>query len=272
MHDFSGTVTILAPIIRKKKKGTYEQLFKELNADGFIRVRVDGQIYRTDDEIKLGRQKSFQLPTEPLPPYKNFLDGFRVQYLKAVGEYLGFSMTTPISELTDEQYAGLMYGTEDAKIQFKQSSRNADFLYHGTWEGLLPQVKRLYGETKSEHRKTELEKFMRILPCPTCHGKRLKESVLAVKIADKSIADVTDLSIDDALIFFDHLTLSKKEEDIARLILREIHSRLVFLQEVGIGIPDAFTQCRFIIWRRSTAYPACYPDRIESDGCIIYSG
>jgi excinuclease ABC subunit A len=76
---------------------------------------------------------------------------------------------------------------------------------------------------------------MRILPCPTCHGKRLKDTVLAVKIADKSIADVTDMSIDEALEFFRTIELSSKDEEIARLILREIDSRLKFLKEVGLG-------------------------------------
>ncbi|HJJ39446.1 MAG TPA: excinuclease ABC subunit UvrA, partial [Methanocorpusculum sp.] len=167
--------------------------------------------------------------------YKNYFDGFRVQYLKAVADHLGFTMMTPIKDLTEEQYNGLMFGTGDAHIHFKQSSKNAEFAYHGTWEGLLPQVARLHSESKSEYRKAELEKFMRILPCPTCHGKRLKESVLAVKISEKSIADVTDMSIEEALAFFDSLKLTEKEEGIARLILREIHSRLVFLQEVGLG-------------------------------------
>ncbi len=330
-NDFSGMVTILAPVIRKKK-GTYEALFQDLNADGFTRVRVDGQMYRTDDEIKLGRyimhnidiivdrcetddrtriveavetalkhadsglvyandggddtvyssqmacpicgmsfeelqprMFSFNSPFGACPTcnglgfqmifdpdliisnkelsiaegavntYKNFLDGFRIQYLKAVADYLGFDMMTPIKDLTEEQYNGLMYGLSDTKIHFKQQSKNAAFEYNGTWEGLLPQVERLHATTKSDYRKEELEKFMRVLPCPTCHGKRLKESVLAVKINGKSIADVTDLSIDDALDFFDNLKLSEKEAEIATLILKELHSRLKFLQEVGLG-------------------------------------
>ena len=76
---------------------------------------------------------------------------------------------------------------------------------------------------------------MRVLPCPECHGKRLKEHVLAVKINGKSIADVTDLSIEDLITFFDTLPLTEKEEEIAKLILREINSRLAFLQQVGLG-------------------------------------
>ena len=332
IHDYSGMVTILAPVIRKKK-GTYEQLFKDLNAQGFTRVRVDGEIFRTDDEIKLGRyimhnidividrcdtedksrindavetalahaedglvyanaggdekdtvysarlacpicglsfeelqprMFSFNSPFGACPTcnglgfqmifdpdliisdknlsiaegavnvYKNFLDGYRVQFLDAVAKHLGFTLMTPIKDLTEEQYNGLMYGVSE-QMRFKQVSKNAEFAYNGTWEGLLPQTERLYRETKSDYRKEELEKYMRILPCPTCHGKRLKDTVLAVKISDKSIADVTDMSIDEALAFFRNLELPPKEEEIARLILREIDSRLKFLKEVGLG-------------------------------------
>lgn len=332
ISDYSGMVTILAPVIRKKK-GTYEQLFKDLNAQGFTRVRVDGQIFRTDDEIKLGRyimhnidividrcdtedksrindavetalvhaedglvyansgadekdsvysarlacpicglsfeelqprMFSFNSPFGACPTcnglgfqmifdpdliisdknlsiadgavnvYKNFLDGYRVQFLDAVAKHLGFTLMTPIKDLTEEQYNGLMYGVSE-QMRFKQVSKNAEFAYNGTWEGLLPQTERLYRETKSDYRKEELEKYMRILPCPTCHGKRLKDTVLAVKIADKSIADVTDMSIDEALEFFRTIELSSKDEEIARLILREIDSRLKFLKEVGLG-------------------------------------
>lgn len=324
-------ITILAPVIRKKK-GTYEQLFRDLNADGFTRVRVDGEVYRTDDEIKLGRyimhnidiiidrldpsdrsrlveaiesalrhaedglvyasaadgpdevysarmacpvcglsfeelqprMFSFNSPFGACPTcnglgiqmkfdpdliipdktlavadgavaiYRNFLDGYRVQYLDAVAKHLGFSLMMPVNELTDQQFRGLMYGTDET-LKFVMSSKNAEWSHNGQWEGLLPQTERLYRETKSEYRKEELEKFMRILLCPECHGRRLKDHVLAVKIHDKSIADVADLSIDDALAFFRTLPLTAKEEEIARLILREIHSRLAFLQQVGLG-------------------------------------
>lgn len=324
-------ITIFAPVIRKKK-GTYEQLFHDLNTDGFARIRVDGEIHRTDDEIKLARYVmhnidividrldpadrsrlieaieaalkraedglvyaaavgkpdavysarmacpvcglsfeelqprmfSFNSPFGACPTcnglgiqmkfdpdliipdktksiadgavaiYRNFLDGYRVQYLDAVAKHLGFSMMTPIGELTEEQYTGLMYGTGDT-LKFTLTSKNAEWSHHGQWEGLLPQTERLYRETKSEYRKEELEKFMQVLPCPECHGKRLKDHVLAVRINEKSIADVADLSIDDLIEFFNALLLSEKETEIANLILREIHSRLAFLRQVGLG-------------------------------------
>jgi excinuclease ABC subunit A len=96
---------------------------------------------------------------------------------------------------------------------------------------------RLYSQTNSDYRREELEKFMKVLPCPVCHGRRLKEKVLAVRIAGKSIVDVTDLSIGESMRFFESLdaVLSPKEAEIARQILKEIRSRLGFLEHVGLG-------------------------------------
>ncbi|MDR0439271.1 MAG: excinuclease ABC subunit UvrA, partial [Methanocalculaceae archaeon] len=324
-------ITIFAPIIRKKK-GTYEQLFRDLNTNGFTRVRVDGEIRRTDSEIKLARYAmhnidvvidrldpvdhsrlvetieialksaedglvyatgtegqnavyssrmacpicnfsfeelqprmfSFNSPFGACPTcnglgiqmkfdpeliipdktksiadgavtiYRNFFDGYRIQHLDAVAKHLGFTMVTPIVELTDEQYNGLMHGTNDT-LKFTMISKNAEWSHQGKWEGLLPQTERLYRETKSESRKEELEKFMRVLPCPECNGRRLKNHVLSVKINEKSIDEVADLSIDDLIEFFNTIPLTEKEMEIADLILREIRSRLAFLQQVGLG-------------------------------------
>ncbi|MFA5397900.1 MAG: excinuclease ABC subunit UvrA, partial [Methanogenium sp.] len=94
---------------------------------------------------------------------------------------------------------------------------------------------RLYSQTKSEYRRKELEKFMRISGCPSCHGQRLKEKILSILIDGKSIIDVTDLSISNCNTFFRNLTLTPKEEEIGHLVLKEIHSRLGFLEEVGLG-------------------------------------
>jgi excinuclease ABC subunit A len=93
----------------------------------------------------------------------------------------------------------------------------------------------LYSQTKSEYRRKELEKFMRISGCPSCHGQRLKEKILSILIDGKSIIDVTDLSISNCNTFFRNLTLTPKEEEIGHLVLKEIHSRLGFLEEVGLG-------------------------------------
>lgn len=170
--------------------------------------------------------------------YRNAIDGWRGQYLGAVAKHFGFDIFTPIKNLTPEQYDALMYGS-DERIRFNMSMKNGDayWSHNSTWEGLIPQSIRLYGQTNSDYRREELEKFMKVLPCPKCDGRRLKEKVLAVRIAGKSIVDVTDLPVGEAIRFFKDLEpkLSGKEQEIARQVLKEISSRLGFLEHVGLG-------------------------------------
>jgi excinuclease ABC subunit A len=168
--------------------------------------------------------------------YRNAIDGWRGQYLGAVAKHFGFDVFSPISFLTDEQVDILMHGSEE-RIKFNMSMKGGDANWssHGQWEGLIPQSERLYHQTESDYRRRELEKFMRILPCPSCHGKRLKDKILAVKIDKKSIIEVTDFSINKCLEFFKQLSLNKKQEDIAKQVLKEIKERLNFLVQVGLG-------------------------------------
>lgn len=168
--------------------------------------------------------------------YRNAVDGWRGQYVGAVAKHFGFDVFTPIKDLTDEQYDVLMNGSKK-KIKFSLTMKNGDanWSHMGQWEGLMPQSERLYKQTQSDYRRRELEKFMRISPCPACGGKRLKEKVLAVKIDGKSIIDVTDMPIKKAIEFFENLALSEKEIQIARQILKEIRERLQFLDKVGLN-------------------------------------
>ena len=105
------------------------------------------------------------------------------------------------------------------------------------WEGVIPQTMRLYRQTESEWRKEDIEKFMTSRPCNACQGKKLQPVVLAVKVLDKSIIDVTDLSIEEAFDFFHNLPpqLNEKELAIAKQVLKEINERLGFLKNVGLG-------------------------------------
>lgn len=168
--------------------------------------------------------------------YKNIVDGWRLQYLTAVAKHHGFDIFTPIRKLTKKQFDVIMYGSDERmKFNMVMNQGDANWSHTGTWEGLIPQSERLYKQTESEYRRTELERFMRISPCPACNGKRLKEKILAVKIAKKSIIDVTDLPIKDAVIFFDTLTLSEKQKEVSKQILKEIRARLNFLLNVGLG-------------------------------------
>ncbi|MBP2132674.1 excinuclease ABC subunit A [Methanomicrobium sp. W14] len=180
--------------------------------------------------------KSKSLSEGAVAMYRNFLDGYRVQYLASVAKHYGFDIFTPVKDLTKEQYNALMFGSDDV-LRFNLKNREGDtsWSHNGRWEGLLPQASRLYGQTKSEYRRKELEKFMKVSKCPKCGGKRLNEKALSVKVSGKSIVDVTDLPVSDCLKFFDSLKLSKKDEEIAKQVLKEIKSRLKFLEEVGLG-------------------------------------
>jgi excinuclease ABC subunit A len=168
--------------------------------------------------------------------YRNAVDGWRGQYVGAVAKHFGFDVFTPIKNLNKTQYNVLMQGSKE-RIKFSLSMKNGDasWSHIGTWEGLLPQSERLYKQTHSDYRRREMEKFMRISPCPACDGKRLKEKVLAVKIGDKSIIDVTDLSIKKTIEFFNNHSFSEKEFQIARQILKELKARLHFLDKVGLN-------------------------------------
>ncbi|WP_048059186.1 excinuclease ABC subunit UvrA [Methanococcus vannielii] len=336
-EEFFENTTILSPIVRQKK-GTYQKLIKDLNSEGFTRVRVNGDIYRTDEEISLERYKKHDIEVvidrlnpkddrsrlveaceravgrsggliiisgyskdqkpleriystnlacpicgisfEELQPrmfsfnspfgaceycsglgikmefdseliipdktkciadnaislYRNFLDGYRSQQLASVANHFGFSVLTPIHDITKEQYDILMYGSPE-KIHFKVtgSSGESEWTQNKPWEGLIPQSIRLYNETKSEYRRKELEKFMRVTLCPKCSGKRLKDKSLSVKIENNSIIDLTDLSISNLQKFFENLGLTDKEHEIAKQVIKEIKSRLKFLNDVGLG-------------------------------------
>lgn len=168
--------------------------------------------------------------------YRNAVDGWRGQYVAAVANHFGFDLFTPIKDLTEEQYNALMYGSEE-QIRFSMSMKNgeAKWSHRGQWEGLQPQAERLYQQTESDYRRHELERFMRISPCPGCRGKRLKEKILAVTVSGKSISDITDLSIDRCIEFFNSIELTEKQVEIAGQILKEIRDRLDFLAQVGLS-------------------------------------
>jgi len=167
--------------------------------------------------------------------YKNIIDGWRVQQLGVVAKENGFDIFTPINKLTKKQKDILFFGSEKS-IDFKFETKNGNSFTHSrSWEGLIPQSERLYRQTESEYRKKELEKFMKTKDCPKCKGKRLKDKILAVKVNKKNIIEITELSIIKIIDFFKNIKITEKENEIAKHILKEINSRLDFLEKVGLG-------------------------------------
>jgi excinuclease ABC subunit A len=180
--------------------------------------------------------KSLSVAEGAIAVYRSAIDGWRGHFVGALAKHYDFDPLAPVSEMNDEAYDALMYGS-DEKIRFNISLRNGDtkWSHAGHWEGLLPQTERLYHQTESDYRRREMEKFMRISPCPECEGKRLKDKILAVTIEGKNIFDITDMSIKQNIEFFKDLNLTDKQKEIAKQILKEIKERLGFLSKVGLS-------------------------------------
>jgi excinuclease ABC subunit A len=171
-----------------------------------------------------------------LPWRNSVMGGYYSHLLEALGKKFDFSLDTQFNALAKEARDAILNGC-DEKLQYKIESKSRDSSYQGwtRFEGVLPNLDRLYKQTQSEGRRMEMEKYMRELSCPSCKGKRLKPEVLSVKMNGKDIIEVTDLSVELAYGFFSSLKLTKTEETIAKPILREVQSRLDFLLNVGVG-------------------------------------
>lgn len=161
--------------------------------------------------------------------------------LEAVAAANGFSMNTPIKKLSKEHIELILRGTGEQRYKIKMkgskfeegSGFNGE--YNTKFEGIIPNLERRYHETDSDYIRKKIEKYMQILLCPKCQGNRLKMEVLAIKINARSIIEVTRMSVKKCRTFFMDLKLSKFHQEIARLIIREIESRLQFLEDVGLA-------------------------------------
>jgi len=325
-------IQILSPVIRGRK-GEYKGLFSDIQKDGFIRVRVDGKIYETEEvpalnkklkhdiEIVVDRlaakssnQKRLNESVETALRYGNgtvevlvdkakakpivysekfacadcgiSLDeitprifsfnspygacktcsglGDKLEFdpdliipdksltiaegaiapwgeaasyyqskLSSVGEEYGFDLNTPLKKFGKQQLKVILYGA-DKPIKFKYQMDRSYWEHEGKFDGVMKWLKRRYFETKSENVRYHLYRYMSKVACPDCFGKRLRPESLAVTIAKKSIADVTNLSVKGVFGFIDSLKLTEREMFIGKQILKEIKARLKFLMDVGL--------------------------------------
>jgi len=156
------------------------------------------------------------------------------QIFKTLAEDNGFDMDTPLKEAPKKFMDELLYGTNRV-ISFKfQSHYNGLRQYRGKFEGVIPNLERRYTETNSDYMRDRIDDYMAEIPCPSCKGNRLRDEILAVRIGGLNIAEVTNLSIVQALEFFENLELDERQELIAHQVLIEIKERLKFLQDVGL--------------------------------------
>lgn len=157
------------------------------------------------------------------------------QLLKSVCDHYGIDMNVPVKKLSKHEMEIILNGSGKEKIHFHYVNdfgkvRDNDIMF----EGVLNNIGRRYRETTSDFIRETLEKYMAHKNCPTCHGYRLNEEARAVLVDGLHISNVTDYSITEARQFFQQLTLTEKEEQIARMILKEIDNRLLFLNNVGL--------------------------------------
>ena len=335
-YEDSSRLQVLAPVI-KNKKGTHKDLFDQLRKDGYVRVRVDGQVQLLEDEIELDKNKrhnievivdriikredyhsrmadsletalklaggeaivqnltletealfsenhacpicgfsvpkleprlfSFNSPLGACPdcrgigvknevdidliiPDKNLsINQGGIRYFKtAVGtdriewqrflklcETYNIDLDKPLKDFTKKEMDIIMIGsTKPINLTIVSSSGNISQSTKYI-EGVKTLIQRRYEETSSSWSKEWYESFTSEHVCPTCHGKRLTPEVLSVKVGGLNIAELTDLSIRDALKFFNELELTPAQATIAELILKEIKDRLGFLNDVGLG-------------------------------------
>ena len=330
-------IQVMAPVIRGKK-GEHTKIFEDAKRSGYVRARVDGNLYELDEEIKLEKNKkhtieivvdrliirpdiqqrltdsvetasgltgglvvinllreeqdlmfsqnyacedcgisieeltprmfSFnnpfgacptctglgsQLKADPdlIVPDKSLSilegaiqasgwnnirgDGISRMYFDALAKKYHFSLTDPWETLPEEVCSIILYGTGGEKLELHYDQPRGKGVLYQPFEGICNNVERRYQETQSDASKRELEEAMAECPCPDCKGKRLKKESLAVTVGDKDIDALTRMSVVDELQWVDQLELTHQQHLIADRILKEIKSRLGFLQSVGLG-------------------------------------
>lgn len=153
--------------------------------------------------------------------------------LRALCERFNFDLDTPFEDYPEEIKNIILHGT-DIEVNVEYTGQRGHGVYPIAFEGLIKNVEKRYRETFSETAKAEYEQYMRILPCKTCKGKRLKKEALAVTVGDKNIFDATDTSIADFNMFMEELKLSPTKQAIGMQIIKEIRNRVNFLIDVGL--------------------------------------
>ena len=159
-------------------------------------------------------------------------DAWYSKKMQAVAERYGFSLHTPTGELKKEDLDRILYGTGNETYKV---SLGIGRTFQTMYEGVIPNLERRHKETDSDFMRRDIERFMRERPCHVCKGRRLKPEVLAITLNNSSIMDVCELSISDAITFFNALKLTDKEQKIAHQVIKEICARLQFMDDVGLS-------------------------------------
>lgn len=254
--SFEGSLRLVPGAVLVRRLDTNEDILYSQNyacpVSGFAVPKIEPRLFSFNAPMGacqacdgLGVQLNMSPDLVVPDPSKSILDGAIAPWsrggmlsqfehlLDALHKKYKIPLSKPWHTLTDEQKNLILYGSGDEAIKINWNG----FVYEKPYEGVIPNIERRWRESDSEAMRTELAKYQAEKPCPVCHGKRLNIQALCVKIDGMDIMDVSDMAVDDSLRWFNDLPnhLSQKDNDIARVILREITSRLTFLQNVGLG-------------------------------------
>ncbi len=254
--SFEGALRLVPGSVLVRRLDTNEDVLYSQNyacpVSGFTVPKIEPRLFSFNAPMGacsacdgLGVQLNMS-PDLVIPdPSKSILDGAIAPWsrggmlsqfehlLEALHKKYKIPLSKPWHTLTPEQKNIILYGSGDEPIKINWNG----FIYEKPYEGVIPNIERRWRESDSEATRAELTKYQSEKPCPVCHGKRLNIQALCVKVNGKDIMDVCDMAVDDSLRWFVNLPncLSQKDNDIAKIILREITSRLQFLQNVGLG-------------------------------------
>jgi excinuclease ABC subunit A len=187
------------------------------------------------DPDKVVPNRSLSLREGAMRPWDQRSATYYYQILEALATHYHFDLHKPFQKLSEANQKIILQGSGSETILFHYDQEGKKESYTKPFEGVLPNLARRYKETDSSYIREEIAEYMMLHPCPSCKGNRLKPESLAIKIANRSIACVTRLSISDAYQFILSVTLTNKEQAIAQRILKEIRERLLFLINVGVG-------------------------------------
>lgn len=157
-----------------------------------------------------------------------------MMYFKAISKTYGIPLDVPVKDLDQDAVDIFLYGTQGQKLKLSRGSKFYKAEYEAEFEGVIPNLERRYKESNSDWSKADIEASMSDENCPSCHGKRLKKESLSVTVGGLNIAELTDLSVTEAIKFFKDLELSNRDKMIGERIIKEINDRLGFLQSVGL--------------------------------------
>jgi len=191
------------------------------------RFEVDAELVVPDDDLSLA--------DGAIAPWTGFRSRYFDRVLEAVAEEFGFDTETPWKKLGKRARNAVLTGTGDRAVHVVYRNRyGRQRSYHTAFEGVIPWLERRHSDAESDRQREQIEGYMRQVPCPACHGARLRPASLAVTIGDNSIYEVGELSISRAAAFLGALELSERDRLIAERVLKEVNERLRFLLDVGL--------------------------------------